>query len=420
MGQKQHRMTIVVLGALSALGPFSIDMYLPGFPAIARDLHTDVAHVGLTLTSYFIGISIGQLAYGPMLDRYGRKGPLLVGLIVFIATAVGCAFSQSIHALIALRFFLALGCCVGMAGSSAVVRDLFTGNEAARAMSTMMMVSGIAPITAPTVGGLVVAALGWRYVFLLLAAIAVFVLFAVKKALKGTKGPDPTVSLHPKDVILGYVHVFGKPRFAAYVACAGVVTGGFFTYIAGSPFVFINLFGFTAAQYGWIFGINSCALILGNQVNRILLKRYEGPRIIVRALTCQFAIAIVLLVGTLMGALPRMAALCLIISYTFCFGFVNPNAVAQALLTFKRNVGSAAASFGSVTMISGALASALLSYLQNGTAAPMAYMMTGCALIGLVLGTIALRLEAPPPEVLDIVLEQERAPVYGDDGADVE
>src|SRR5271169_1099829 len=108
IGRKQHRMTIVILGALSALGPFSIDMYLPGFPAIARDLHTDVAHVGLTLTSYFIGISIGQLAYGPMLDRYGRKRPLLVGLIVFIATAIGCAFSGSIHALVALRFFLAL------------------------------------------------------------------------------------------------------------------------------------------------------------------------------------------------------------------------------------------------------------------------------------------------------------------------
>ena len=158
-------MTLAVLGALSALGPFSIDMYLPGFPAIARDLKTDAAHVGFTLTSYFIGISIGQLAYGPMLDRYGRKGPMIVGLVVFIAAAVGCTFSQSIHALVVLRFFLALGCCVGIAGTSSVIRDRFVGNEGARAMSTMMMVSGVAPITAPTVGGLVVALMGWRYVF---------------------------------------------------------------------------------------------------------------------------------------------------------------------------------------------------------------------------------------------------------------
>ena len=304
MGQKQHRMTIPVLGALSALGPFSIDMYLPGFPAIARDLKTDVAHVGFTLTSYFIGISIGQLAYGPMLDRYGRKGPMIVGLVVFIAAAVGCAFSQSIHALVVLRFFLALGCCVGMAGSSAVIRDRFTGNEARPGHVHDDDGFRRRAHHRPHRGRPRRGSLGWRYVFLLLAAIAVFVLLAVHRGLKGTRGPDPTVSLHPKNVVLGYVHVFGEPRFAVYVACAGVATGGFFTYIAGSPFVFINLFGFTAAQYGWIFGVNSCALILGNQVNRMLLKRFEGPRIIVRALTCQSALAIVLLVGTLLGVLP--------------------------------------------------------------------------------------------------------------------
>ena len=239
----------------------------------------------------------------------------------------------------------------------------------------------------------------------------------MKWALHGTKGPDPSVSFRPTDILLGYARVFGQPRFAVYVMCAGVATAGFFTYIAGSPFVFINLFGFTAAQYGWIFGINSCALILGNQVNRMLLKRYDGPKIIVRALMVQSALATLLLGGILANLLPRTAALGLIISYTFCFGFVNPNAVAQALLTFKRNVGSAAASYGSVTMIAGALASALLSYLQNGTAAPMAYMMAGCSFIGLFLGTLALRLEAPLPETLDIVLEHEHAPVYGDDGS---
>lgn len=416
MGQKQHRMTIMVLGAMSALGPFSIDMYLPGFPAIARDLNTDAAHVGLTLTSFFIGISIGQIAYGPLLDRYGRKRPMIVGLIVFVFSAVGCAFSQSIHALVALRFFLALGCCVGAAGSSAVIRDLFAGNEGARAMSTMMMFAGVAPITAPTVGGLVVAALGWRYVFLVLAAMALLVLLAVKRVLLGTKGPDPGVSLRPRDVLRGYVHVFRQPRFALYVACAGVATGGFFTYIAGSPFVFINLFGFTAAQYGWIFGINSCALILGNQVNRVLLKRFDGPRIIAKALTIQFALTLLLLGGTLAGVLSRMAGLCVIIAYTFCFGFVTPNAAAQALLPFRHNVGSAAASFGSVTMIAGACASALLSYLQDGTAAPMAGIMVVCSMTALAVGAFALRLKPPLPEVFDIVLDHEQPPSYGDDG----
>ena len=409
-------MTILVLGALAALGPFSIDMYLPGFPSIARDLKTDVAHVGLTLTSFFIGISIGQLAYGPMLDRYGRKAPLVVGLIVYIATAVGCAFAQSVHALVLLRFFLALGCCVGMAGSNAVIRDLFSGNQGARALSTMAMVSGIAPIIAPTVGGLVVAALGWRYVFLLLATIALFVLIAVKGALRRTKGPDPTVSLRPKNVMLAYLSVFRERRFVIYVLASGAATGGFFTYISGSPFFFISLFGFSAAQFGWVFGINSCALILGNQVNRMLLTRYRGTSIIVRALSMQSVLGLVMLIGTLTGLLTRTAAVSLIISYTFCFSFVTPNAIAQALLPFSQNVGSAAAAYGASTMISGALASALLSYLQNGTGGPMAYMMTGCAVVALGFALVARRLKAPLPEPLELVLHEEVIPPAGNEG----
>jgi DHA1 family bicyclomycin/chloramphenicol resistance-like MFS transporter len=172
MDRKHQNTILVVLGALSAIAPFSVDMYLPGFPAIARDLRTDVAHVGFTLTSYFIGLSMGQLVFGPVLDRYGRKKPLMVGLLVYIIAAVGCTFSPSIYYLIGLRLFLAMGCCVGMVGGSSVIRDLFSGREVARALSMMMTIFGVAPIIAPTIGGLIVTTLGWRFIFGILAVIS--------------------------------------------------------------------------------------------------------------------------------------------------------------------------------------------------------------------------------------------------------
>ena len=279
-GMERHNLVLIVLGTLTAIGPFSIDMYLPGFPAIARDLGTDVAHVGLTLTSYFIGISLGQLLCGPTLDRFGRKSPVLVGLALYVVAAFGCAFSPSIGYLIAMRFFLALGCCVGIVAASAIVRDLFSGKEIARALSAMMTVFGIAPIIAPSAGGLITSALGWRYVFGVLAAIGACVLVAIWRFIHGAKGPDRSVSLRPSTVAVNYLRVFKVPQFLIFSATALAGTAGLFSYIAGSPFVFINLFGLSATQYGWVFGINALLYVIGTQVNRMLLKRVESRDIL--------------------------------------------------------------------------------------------------------------------------------------------
>jgi DHA1 family bicyclomycin/chloramphenicol resistance-like MFS transporter len=372
---------------MSTMGPFSVDMYLPGFPAIARDLNTDVGHVGLTLTAYFLGFALGLPVYGPLLDRYGRMKPVILGLLVYIAAAAGCTLSPSIHYLIVLRFFLALGSCVGMVGSSTVIRDLFSGSEVARALSLLMTVFGVAPIIAPTIGGVVVSALGWRYVFVVLGAIAVFVLIAAGRVLRSARGPDTSVSLRPKSVALGYVTVLREPQFLIYAVTGGVATGGLFSYITGSPFVFIDLFGFSATQYGWIFGANGLAMVIGSQINRILLKSHDSTRILRVALAAQSALAMVLLGGTLMGSLTTFSTLGLILCHIFCLGFVNPNAAAFALLPFAKNVGSAAASLGSIQMGSGVLASALMSYFHSGTATPMVSMMTACAVMSLVLVT---------------------------------
>ena len=195
---------IVILGMLSAIGPFSIDMYLPGFPAIAEDLHTTVARVALSLSSFFIGISFGQLLYGPLLDRFGRKKPLYIGLSVYLLSSIGCAVCTSVDALIALRFVQAIGGCAGMVAARAMVRDLFPVEENAKIFSMLMLVIGVSPIIAPTVGGYVTAAFGWHYIFIILTIMAALILAAVHFALPESRKPDLSVSLLTTPIIKGF------------------------------------------------------------------------------------------------------------------------------------------------------------------------------------------------------------------------
>ena len=383
IGRRQYRVIISVLGALAAIGPFSVDMYLPGFPAIAADLSTDIAHVGLSLTSYFIGISLGQIAYGPFMDRFGRKRPLMLGLVTYIAAALGCAFSSSVTSLIILRFFLALGACVGMAGSRAVVRDLFSGTETARVLSALVMVFGVSPIIAPTIGGIVVASLGWRFIFLILAGIGGAVLFAISRFLRESKGVDTSISLRPGAVASEYLSLFKKPAFVTYTFASAAAVGGFFAYISGSPFVYMKLLGFTATQFGWMYGVNAVGLIASSQLNRLWLRRAGSAQVLARVTAAQFLVIAVLLAWPSQGFAAEAAIITLVFFYIFLFGFVNPNAMALALQPFTRNAGSASAMMGSIQMIVGASASGLVSYLHDGTYMPMIWVMAGCTGISL-------------------------------------
>jgi DHA1 family bicyclomycin/chloramphenicol resistance-like MFS transporter len=360
-------------------------MYLPGFPAIAAGLNTDIAHVALSLTSFFIGMSMGQIAYGPVMDRYGRRKPLLIGLLVYIAAALGCAFSPSIHFLILLRLFLALGGCVGIAGSRAVVRDLFSGSEIARVLSMLMMVFGVAPIVAPTIGSLVVATLGWRSIFLILAGIATLIFFAVSRFLPESKGADSSISLRPRKVVLEYLNVYREPTFLRHTLASAAATAGFFSYISGSPFVYMKLFGFTETQFGWIYGANVFGLIIAAQINRVWLRRRSSAEVLLVANAAQVCVALMLVTGAHFGFIGTMTTIGLIFCYLFWFGFVSPNVIALALQPFTRNAGSASALIGSIQMAAAALASGLVSYLHNGTAMPMLSLMAGSTSICLVL-----------------------------------
>ncbi|MEO5648211.1 MAG: Bcr/CflA family efflux MFS transporter, partial [Chitinophagaceae bacterium] len=225
---------ILILGMLSAIGPFSIDMYLPGFPAIATDLNTTVARVALSLSSFFIGISAGQLIYGPLLDRFGRKRPIYLGLTIYIIASIGCAVSRSVDSLIALRLLQALGGCVGMVAARAMVRDLFPVEENAKVFSRLVLVIGVSPIIAPTLGGYIIAEFGWHYVFAILAVMVGLILIGVHFLLPESRQPDKSVSLKPKAIFTGFLAVLKVPQFILYTFCGAIAAAGLYAYISGS------------------------------------------------------------------------------------------------------------------------------------------------------------------------------------------
>lgn len=384
MTRQPHTGLLLVLGSLTAIGPFSIDMYLPGFPAIARDLHTDIAHVALTLTSYFIGISSGQLVYGPLLDRFGRKPPLIAGLALYVAAAIGCALAPTIHLLIALRFMLALGACVGIVAARAVVRDLFPVQEIARIFSTLMLVLGISPIIAPSVGAFVTESFGWRWIFVVLAGIGSGILYGVIRYLPESRGADLSRSLRPARIARSYLAVMRNGTFIVYGLASAAASCGLFAYIADAPFVFMTLFGLTERAFGLTFGLSACGVIGASQVNRILLRMYSSKRISLIAVCGQVLCAAALVVAAV-GQASFPLFLALVVGYLVCLGFLSPNTTAVAIEPFTHNAGTASALMGSMQMAAGALGSAVVSWLHAGTAVPMALVLTAAAAVSLLL-----------------------------------
>ena len=224
---------ILILGLLSAIGPLSIDMYLPAFPSIAKGLNTTVSLVMLSLSSFFIGISIGQLIYGPLLERYGRKTPLYFGLALYAISSFACATAMSVETLIIFRFFQALGGCVGMVASRAMVRDLFDVKDNAKVFSTLMLVIAVSPIIAPTLGGLITTYIGWRFIFIMLIIVIAMIVAGIYFLLPNSKQPDPTYSLKPKAILTGFASILKHPQFILYaisgaVASAGLAPNSFF------------------------------------------------------------------------------------------------------------------------------------------------------------------------------------------------
>ena len=376
---------LLILGLLSAIGPFSIDMYLPAFDTIAKDFDTSVDRVQLSLTSYFIGIAIGQMIYGPLLDKFGRKKPLMIGLVLYSIACILCIFARNVDHLIALRFLQALGSCAGMVASRAMVQDYYDSREAARVFSLLMLVIAISPILAPSAGAFLLQHANWHYIFISLFVIAILILVSTKFFLPESYAGDRSMSLAPTQVVGKFWEVFTNRIFISYCLIGSIASAGLYAYLAGSSFVMQQYYGLSQSEYGLAFAFVASAMIVATQVNRWLLKKWNSMQISRIANIWQSFIGILMLISLSTDTLTFPILLALIFCYLIGHGFIFPNTSALALSPFKALAGSASALLGCIQMGLGALTSALVSYLHNNTAMPMVAVMAGCALVALAL-----------------------------------
>lgn len=391
MTQQRYITLILILGSLTALGPFSIDMYLPGFKEIALDLDTTVNKVSLSLSSYFIGISAGQLLYGPLLDRFGRKNPLYIGLAVYILASLGCALSTNVDIFIGLRFVQAIGSCAATVAAMAMVRDLFPVEDSPKVFSLLMLVVGLSPMLAPTIGGYVIAGFGWHTIFVILAVMGVAILIASYVGLPNTHKPDVTISLKPKPIITGFANVLKTPQFYTYALSGAVAFSGLFTYVAGSPLVFMDIFKVSGEAYGWIFAFMSVSFIGSSQLNSVLLKKYNSEQLVYFGLALQCFVSIIFLVAAMNNLLDLYGTIAMLFLYLGCLGLTNPNTAGLSLAPFTKNAGSASALLGALQLGMGAVASMAVGVLVKDSMVPMVAIMASSTIIALLILLIGRR-----------------------------
>lgn len=399
MQPPNRALLILILGLLAAVGPFSIDMYLPGFPAIAENLHSTVDMVAYSLSSFFIGICAGQLICGPLLDRFGRKTPLCIGLVLYIIASVGCSLSTSVEMLIIMRFLQALGGCVGMVAPNAIVRDIFPVEENAKVFSMLILILGVSPILAPTVGSYVIAAFGWPVVFIILAVVTALILAMVIFWLPESKKPDPTFSLKPAPILNSFMSVLKQTQFTTYAFAGATASAGLFAYLAGSPYVFMEMYKVTEQQYGWIFSAIAAGLIGTSQLNNLVLKKFSSAQILRVVLITQSCIGLIMLIAGLTNQLTLGSTIFLMFCFLSCQGFTFPNSAALAMAPFDKGAGSASALMGAIQMAFGAFASALVGVFFNATAIPTVAIMFACSFGGLIILSIGRRILYQPKKV---------------------
>ncbi|MFB4394066.1 MULTISPECIES: multidrug effflux MFS transporter [unclassified Pseudomonas] len=372
--------TLLILGALSAFAPLAIDFYLPAFPAMAHAFATDEKHIQTTLAAYFLGLSIGQLAYGPVADRFGRRKPLMFGVALFTLASLACAYAPSLDALVLARFVQALGGCAGMVLSRAIVSDKCDAVASAKVFSQLMLVMGLAPILAPMLGGVLVNVTGWQSIFLALSLFSAACLVAVLLGL-----PESLPANIPRQPLSGalrqYLNLLGDRVFIGHALTGGIAIAGMFAYIAGSPFVFIKLYGVPAEHYGWLFGTNAAGFILVAQLNARLLTRFGPAVLLSRAVWLYLVAGLVLLVVALTRPVQLWPLLVPLFVCIASLGCILPNASACAMSGQGSRAGSASALMGCLQFSVAAGAAALVGVLHDGSAVPMTLVLSLCGVL---------------------------------------
>lgn len=374
-----------ILGALAAITPFAIDLYLPAFAQIASEFETTTASVSLSVSSYFIGLAIGQILYGPFLDRYGRKRPMYIGLAVFILASIGCMLAWDIPSLVAFRFIQALGGSVAWVAAVAMVRDFFPADQSARIFSLLFLIIGFSPLLAPTIGGILVTAVGWKIIFLILAIMVVLIVSIVCFFLPEGHTPDPTILLRAKPMVLTFLEILRNPTFSKYVFAGAFSFSTLFIYVAGSPIIFMEMYHVSPEMYGVIFAILSLGFIGGGQVNIQLMKKFSSDKIFAGALLVQIIASAIFLICILSDVLGLYGIIVMFFLCLSCIGLTNPNSNALALSPFTRTLGSASALMGCIQIGVAALVSVGVGLLNAKNALPIVILMFSTAALAYII-----------------------------------
>ncbi|MEV4434539.1 multidrug effflux MFS transporter [Streptomyces sp. NPDC049555] len=376
----------LILGGLTAVPPLSMDMYLPALPQVTDALHSPAATVQLTLTACLMGMALGQLAVGPMSDKWGRRRPLLAGMVVYVLATAVCAVAPNAGMLVAFRLLQGLAGAAGIVIARAIVRDLYDGVAMARFFSTLMLISGVAPVVAPLIGGQILRVTDWRGVFVVLAAIGVVLTLLVWRRLGETLPAERRQPGGLKPALRAMGGLLADRVFTGYMLAGGFAFAALFAYISASPFVVQDIYGASPQTFSLLFGVNSIGLVAVGQLNgKVLVGRVSMDKVLATGLVIITVAAAALLVMTSgllgdAGLVPVAAGLFVLMS---AMGLAMPNTNAQALMRSRDAAGSASALLGTSTFLLGAVASPLVGIAGEHTAVPMAAVQLGCALAAL-------------------------------------
>ncbi len=380
--KREFVLLVVILGAIIALGPLTIDIYLPAFSEIAKSFSANDETVQLSLSTYFIGIAIGQVFYGPIIDRYGKKPPLFFGLILYFASTIACVFATNIYQIIYLRFFQAFGACVCTVVPRSIVRDIFSPQEAGRVFSHLLLVMGVAPVMAPLIGNVLLEIYNWQAIFVFLAFISVCCLILSYFKLPETTGfrGDEKIS----DGLKKYVGIMKDKNFVINSLIGGFSMAGLFAYITGSPFLYIEFFEMTSRQYGYLFSINSIGFILASQINAKILKKTPLKTALNKILIIPAIAGLVLVFAA--PFLPNFYFVTILFFITLCScGMIMPNTSALALANQAAHSGSASALLGTIQFILATITSILISYLHDGSLNAIVVIVGVCSILPFVI-----------------------------------
>ena len=381
---------LALLAALVALGPLSVDMYLPAMPIMMRAFDTDISHMHLTLSSYLAGFALFHLACGPLADRFGRKPVLISGTLLFVAACIGCSLANTVEQMLAFRFLQGVGACVGPTLARAVARDVFGPTDAARALSLIAMLMALAPAVAPTLGGALLLVLPWESVFIFLAAYGAVMIALIRVFL--AESLPQAQSLHPLTIARNYGELLVDPFFLTVTVSSGLVYAGLMVYLASSSFVYIEMLGVPVEYFGLVFLSSVVGYMGGSAFSARLSKRRDSEQIMRLGVMLGMAACCLLWVSAMLWPASVLALVLPMSLYSIAMGLVLPHAMAIALRPFPHIAGTASSLLGFIQMSLSAAASALIGGFLSDSPLPMIHLLLGISLVALLLGLRVHRL----------------------------